>query len=155
MYNLKKPVQKVIFGTYFFLVLLYGIKTHSMVDSFFARYERPVTVLEISDTQNFYTLWQAHYTPGVYILLSLAEKIDFIKKRVQKFNNVVLLHPSEFSTSSLVQLASCEHFDITFVHDCAMLHKNPSIVSAFMTLGDYLIIEVPIDFSKKGSLCII
>ncbi len=61
----------------------------------------------------------------------------------------MLVHPKEFSTSSLVDLASCEHFDVTLVHDWAMLQKNPYIVSALLELGDYLIIDVSNTFVDK------
>ncbi len=119
------------------------------LDRFLAQYQRPVTVLEITDLQEFYTLNFAGRQKGVFVLLSQADKVDSIKKRVQDYSNVVLLHPKEFTTSSLVEFASCEHIDVTMVHDWAMLHQNPYIVSALLALGDYLIIDVPVNIVEK------
>jgi hypothetical protein len=121
----------------------------AMLEDFLAQFKRPVTVLEITDTQQFYTFSCAERHKGVFVLLSQAEKIDSIKKKVQEYNNIVLVHPKEFSTSSLVQLASCEHFDVTLVHDWSALQKNPYILSALLGLGDYLIIEVPYGFAER------
>ncbi len=131
------------------LLFLCGNVRLRALDSFLAQYKRPITMLEITDQQDFFALAYAPRYQGVFVLLSQAEKIDTIKKAVQDYNNVVLVHPKEFSTSSLVELASCEHFDITLVHDWAMLQKNPYIISALLALGDYLIIDVPSYFSER------
>lgn len=127
----------------------FNLNIQATLDTFFAQYQRPITTLEITDLQQFYSLSLASRYQGVFVLLCQSEKIDSIKKRVQDFNNVVLLHPREFSTSSLMQLASCEHIDVTFVHDWVTLQKNPYIVSALLHLGDYLIIDVPQHFYDK------
>lgn len=133
----------------FVLFLLFDRSNIQALDRFLAQYQRSITVLEITDLQEFCTLRFAERQNGVFVLLSQADKVDSIKKRVQDYNNVVLLHPKEFSTSSLVELSSCEHFDVTMVHDWAALQKNPHIVSALLTLGDYLIIDVANTFIEK------
>jgi hypothetical protein len=130
------------------LIVFLGRLHTRALNEFLAQYQRPITVLEITDLQEFYTLAFAQRHKGVFVLLS-TEKVDSIKKKVQDYNNVVLVQPKEFSTSSLVDLASCEHFDVTFVHDWAMLQKNPYIVSALFTLGDYLIIDVSNTFVDR------
>jgi len=142
--------MKISLKAFLFVLIAFFGKSHiQALDGFLAQYQRSITVLEITDLQEFYTLKFAGRQKGVFVLLSQAEKVDTIKKRVQDYNNVVLLHPKEFSTSSLVELASCEHFDVTVVHDWATLQKNPYIVSALLALGDYLIIDVPANFVEK------
>ncbi len=116
------------------------------LDSFIAQYKRPITVLEITDLQMYHSLSYAPNYCGVFVLLAQSEKIDAIKKRVKDFHNVIVLHPEEFTTSSLsslVNLAACEHFDITIVHDWSAVQKNSHIISALLNLGDYLIIDLP------------
>ncbi|MBY0109591.1 MAG: hypothetical protein K2X90_00570 [Candidatus Babeliaceae bacterium] len=142
---MKKALEFFLFILVFFLSKSYIFS----LDNFIAQYQRPITVLEITDSQEFYTLRFASRQKGVFVLLSQAEKIDSIKKRAQDYNNIVLLNPKKFTTSSLVELASCEHFDVTLVHDWAMLQKNPYIVSALLALGDYLILDVANTYVDK------
>lgn len=134
---------------YFYFIVFFALCAQNLqayLEQFFAQYQRPVTVLEISDTQHFYTLGFAPKHRGVFITLCTGEKIDQVKKQVQELNNVVLLHPKEFSAGSVVQLSECEHIDVTLMHDCALLQRNPYLISALLHLGDYLIVEVPRGF---------
>ncbi len=124
-------------------------RAEASIDAFLSQYKRPITVLEITDTQKFCTLSSAHLHKGVFVFLCQADKIDSIKKKVQDFSNVVLLHSKAFSTTSLVELSSCEHFDVTFIHEWNILYKNPYIVSALLSLGDYLIIDIDRGFSAE------
>lgn len=135
---------------FYYILLLFLYKSYLVsLDQFIGQYKRPITMLEITDTQDCYSLPYAHCVNGVFVVLSQAEKIDAIKKKVQDYTNIVLLNPKEFSIHALVDLASCEHFDITLVHDWNLLQKNPHVVGPLLALGDYLIIDVPHTFAEK------
>lgn len=120
------------------------------IEELLARYRRPVTFLEISDDHNnCYSTTNATRFNGVYVFLCTgSHKVDHLRKKVNdQYNNIIILNPQEFSTTSLVQLAMCEHFDVTYVHNWSALYKNPYLISALLMLGDYLVIEVPQGFT--------
>ncbi len=134
-------------GALYFLFFIGTCAAH--IETFLAQFRRPFTMLEITDTQSFQALSCAHAYNGVFVLLSKSEKIDSLKKKVQDYQNIVLVNPIDFGTDSIVQLASCEHFDLTYVHDWATLKSNPYIVGALLGLGDYLIVDAPRDFADQ------
>lgn len=140
-------MMKYIYYGIIFLITCENLQAY--LEDFLFQFKRPVTVLEITGTQQCNSLSYAHRYKGVFVLLCQSEKIDTLKKKVQDYSNSVLLHPKEFSTSSLVQLASCEHFDVTLVHDWLVLDKNPYILGALLTLGDYLIIDVSVGYVDR------
>jgi hypothetical protein len=106
------------------------------------RYERPVTILEISGSNYYYT--QAHQEAKVIsVLLPAQEDHLLLQKLLQEGQKQTILLSSRMLTlPHLERLARCEFPDITIINNFSgLLTKTSAWLATFMRLSDFLCIE--------------
>lgn len=112
------------------------------------RYTRPITILEITTSQEDYSFSIAHQYNAACIMIKEddSNKSQTLAKCAEnkELNNLMLLK-KKIMIEDLERLASCEHFDIVLIFN---LHNRwqkecERTINAVLNLGDNIIIGIP------------
>lgn len=125
---------------------------YKLIKPFLNKYKRPFTVLDIGAAQGYFSLKTAtDYKHAVTVMIESGygetkenDNLLEICKLNTKLKNIIFLK-SRITPEDLNNLSLCEHFDVVYALNILhhFGHQGKEIVDAVLSLGDYVIIELP------------
>lgn len=120
-------------------------KRYQIIKKYIAKYNRPITAIDLGASQGYYSLRLAQDFPAsTFVMVEEDPYLKTICHKNKKLSNIIFLN-KRINIKELEELGACEHFDVVLA--LQVIHWSldawKETTNAIINLGDMIFIELP------------